>query len=369
MKRFQKIVCILAVIVALCAVMTPVANAAENGNLWLSVAPADNGKDTAALILTDTTVTDGILEVTYDPAKLTYKDVLVSSAYVAVHAVNAEQEGTLRISWVAPNAYEADSSAMTLIRINFEGTDGASLEATGAAHDANGTELILGKLRTDSLAELVKAAEALKEEDYMPETWAELEKALEEAKAVLADAAATQGEVDAAAAALKAAMQALGLKADKTQLAEAISEAEALKKDEYTDASWSAVEKALAEAKKVLADGDATQVEVDAATAALNAAVKALAPKLNEGPVTGDRAPVLPVMLIGLLAAAGIAVLFVLRKKDRRRFLALILAVCMVASLAPMTGVRAVEKTGFEKLENLNVDLGRNPDLDHLIPL
>ncbi len=175
MKHLNKIVCVLVMLIALCMTMTPIANATETGNLWLSVVPADNGEDTTALIVTDTTVTDGLVKLTYDPEKLTYKDVLVSSAYVAVHSVNAEQPGVLLISWIAPEAYTAGEDPITLIRINFAGTDAASLEATGDAHGTNGAKLALGTLVTDALLQAIRNAEAMKAGDYTQDSWTELE--------------------------------------------------------------------------------------------------------------------------------------------------------------------------------------------------
>ena len=64
---------------------------------------------------------------------------------------------------------------------------------------------------------------------------------------------------------------------DKSALSTAIKEAEALNADEYTEESWAAVETALADAKAVYDNPEATQVEVDEATAALNAAIDRLA--------------------------------------------------------------------------------------------
>ncbi|MCD8354383.1 MAG: fibronectin type III domain-containing protein [Clostridiales bacterium] len=62
---------------------------------------------------------------------------------------------------------------------------------------------------TSALTAAIEAAEALTETDYKTSTWSVLEDALEAAETVLADADATQEEVDAAAAALTAAIDAL----------------------------------------------------------------------------------------------------------------------------------------------------------------
>ena len=61
---------------------------------------------------------------------------------------------------------------------------------------------------------------------------------------------------------------------DRNELAAAIAEAEAIKKDDYTDATWNALQTALEEARKV--GDDATQDAVDTATANLKAAIAGL---------------------------------------------------------------------------------------------
>ena len=102
---------------------------------------------------------------------------------------------------------------------------------------------------------------------------------------------------------------------DKSQLKKTVGVAEGLKKGNYTEASWKALEKALKEAKAVLADPDATQDEVDAATAALKAAIAAL--ELNKAADTGDDANlVLPVVMAVCSIAAIGAVLVLMKKKE-----------------------------------------------------
>ena len=87
-------------------------------------------------------------------------------------------------------------------------------------------------------------------------------------------------------------------KADKTELAAAIAEAEALNADEYTAETWNAVAEALAAARTVYADDDAKQDAVDAAAEALNDAIIALEYKpvysitidtMTGGTVTADK--------------------------------------------------------------------------------
>ncbi len=196
---------------ALMVVMLPMsALAAEDGKVWLSVSE-DEG--TTALIVADTLVTDGLIVVTYDSEKLTYVGIETEEAYVAMHAVNAEEPGVVKISWVAPGPYETDGSAFCLIRVLFEGVEEeSSLAIAGAAYDAEGNTVTAGAgVDTSELEAAIKAAEAVKKDKYTDETVAALEAALKDAKAVLADPVATQDEVDDAAEALRAAIKALKL--------------------------------------------------------------------------------------------------------------------------------------------------------------
>ncbi len=323
MKRANKMARFLALVMALCLALTTMVYAAEAGMLWLSVTLSENGKDTTALLLTDTVVTDGLIKVTYDPEKLTYEDILVSSAYVAMHAVNADKAGELLISWVAPNAYTMEGNAAALIEIHFKGTDGASLEITGEAHDADGNALSIGSVDTAALEQELAKAEALKAEDYTEDSWADLEAAVENAENTLSDPTATQAEVDAAAKALKEAIAALEkfVPADKTDLKKAVELADKVNEEDYTEASYSALEEALKAAKAVLADERAKQADVDAATKALNDAYKALVlaptqkPESGGTPDTGDTTMVVPMMIMALVSAAAV-VLLVYKSKN-----------------------------------------------------
>lgn len=315
MKRVNKLLRLLAVVLVMSLMMATVAFAAETGKVWISTSESEEG--TVAMILTDTTVTDGLVKVTYDPEVLTYKEVKVNSQYVAMHSVNAGEAGTVLIAWVAPEAYEADGSVLTLIEVIFEGVqEENTMEATGVAQDAEGNEMPIGTVDTSALEEAIAKAEELKEEDYTEESWAALEEAKEAAEEVLKDPTATQEEVDEAAAALEEAIAALEEQVvDKSELEKAIETAKSKKQKDYTKKSWDAMKAALKIAEQVMADEDATQEEVDAAADALNKAIKALAPATGKNPETGDDAQPVLVAAVAALALIGVAALIVLKKK------------------------------------------------------
>ena len=69
---------------------------------------------------------------------------------------------------------------------------------------------------------------------------------------------------------------------DKTALQNAVAEAEKKQKSDYTEDSWSDFAKALADAKAVLADKDATEKSIADALSALTDAEKALVPAEDE---------------------------------------------------------------------------------------
>ena len=136
----------------------------------------------------------------------------------------------------------------------------------------------------DELKKAVDDAAELAEDDYTAETWAPFEAALASAQGVLADEDATQDQVNDALKALTDARAGLAEKpvkpaVDKAALQKAVDDAAKLAEDDYTADSWAPFKAALAAARGVLADEDATQEQVNDALKALNDARGALAEK------------------------------------------------------------------------------------------
>lgn len=251
MKTVNRTICALIMAALLCAILGTSALAAENGSMWLNVTNAADGT-TVASIEADTTVTDGYVELAYDSACLTYTGVTVNDTYVAMYSVNADTAGVVKIAWVAPGAWESDGTGVILLQVHFSGDAGQStLRLTGSANNAQGSPVLLRLT-------------------------------------------------------------------DTTALEAAIAKAEALNSALYTEDSFAAVNNALAEAKAVLADSDASQEQVDAATAALNDAVSALVAD-GDNSQTGDDSPLLLMAGLMLLCAVGIVVVVVLMKKKGGR--------------------------------------------------
>ena len=213
---------------------------------------------------------------------------------------------------------------------------------------------------TSALEEVIAKAEALKESDYTEASWKHFKTELSAAKAVL-EAKESQEAVDSAAKTLQLEIDALEKAApaetdddkkdeteavDTASLEKLIASAKDLKKNDYTAATWTTLQNALANAEKAV-EVKESQKSVDAAEKNLQAAIDGLkktsvttnknnttnnnkknntttTTKKNntttskKSPKTGD-----PVSVLGLLGAAvsslGIGGLGLkLRRKSRR---------------------------------------------------
>ncbi|WP_176747551.1 FIVAR domain-containing protein, partial [Staphylococcus sp. HMSC056D08] len=159
-------------------------------------------------------------------------------------------------------------------KVNADGnaTPQQVADATKAINDA-----IAAKEHQDALDELQKAidaANAVNKDDFKPNTVKPLEDAVAAGEAAKADATKTPEELKEAAKAITDAQKALEAKANKDELNKVINNAEGLTLDP-TDKEDKAVQDALAKAKEVQADPNASQDAVDAAKAALEDAINA----------------------------------------------------------------------------------------------
>ena len=138
------------------------------------------------------------------------------------------------------------------------------------------------KVDYTELNKAIEAAEKLNEENYTAASWAVLKSALKAAKDALT--VADQYVVDNATEELNDAMAALEENPDNppptidyTKLTEQIARAEALDGSKYTEASWAALETALAAAKSALTSK--VQSVVDGAASELESAINGLEEK------------------------------------------------------------------------------------------
>lgn len=159
MKRMKRALTLLLAVMLACVLMAGYAMAAEEEAVWLvaeETAGVVSGK-----VETNAAVTNGVIRVTFDPAKLTYTGCDFAGeyeAYVAMNAVNDTKaaEGELQIAWVAPeNDSLADVTAV-LFQVNFtkapgneEAVTASDVQVTGEANKADGTVLPVGEAPTE----------------------------------------------------------------------------------------------------------------------------------------------------------------------------------------------------------------------------
>ena len=129
------------------------------------------------------------------------------------------------------------------------------------------------------LKEYVEEAKLYDSSDYTPKTYQALTDAIAEAETVLEKGDVIQEDYNAAAAKLKSAEAGLALLSDKTALEMEINLEFGLTKSEYTEDSWSSYEAALASAKQVNDNVNATAEEIENARKTLEEARLALQKK------------------------------------------------------------------------------------------
>ena len=133
------------------------------------------------------------------------------------------------------------------------------------------------------LQNLYDANSGKEQGNYTDESWKSFTAALEAAKAVLDNEAATEEQVAAATTALEEAVKGLTEKepepVDKSELQKLYDANSGKEQGNYTDESWKVFETALESAKAVLDNEDATEEMVQAAAEALKAAVAGLTEK------------------------------------------------------------------------------------------
>ncbi len=188
----------------------------------------------------------------------------------------AEAEGKDEALYTA-DSWTAMQAALEAAKALLESVDQAAVDAAAEALKAALEALV--EMNYADLKDLIAEAEGKDEALYTADSWTALQTALAAAKAALESK--EQATVDAAAAALKNAIDALELVPviDYTELNNQIAAAEAEKNNQalYTADSWTAMQTALAAAKAALESKD--QAAVDAAAAALKAAIEALETK------------------------------------------------------------------------------------------
>ena len=215
---------------------------------------------------------------------------------IAPEATTTVYKGTSKVFTITPDkGYHIESITVDGENVETIATEYA-FEDIVANHTIEVTfakdELTIAK--ENLLATINTANKKLAEtEQYTPSSLKDLEEAVKAAQAIYDDPNADQDKVDKAKANVEAKLAALKAKAKKDALKLAITAAEgdAALVDKYTEESIEKLQKAIKEAKEVLADENASQEEVDAAEKEVQAAQKALVEKETpkpEAPVKKD---------------------------------------------------------------------------------
>ena len=215
---------------------------------------------------------------------------------IAPEATTKVYKGTSKVFTITPDkGYHIESITVDGENVETIATEYA-FEDIVANHTIEVTfakdELTIAK--ENLLATINTANKKLAEtEQYTPSSLKDLEDAVKAAQAIYDDPDADQDKVDEAKKNVEDKMKALKEKAKKDALKLAITAAEgdAALVDKYTEESIEKLQKAIDEAKEVLADENASQEKVDAAEKAVKAAQKALVEKETpkpEAPVKKD---------------------------------------------------------------------------------
>ncbi|KAB7790371.1 right-handed parallel beta-helix repeat-containing protein [Bifidobacterium leontopitheci] len=279
------------------------ADAAPEGNLWLSVAQPNLAADGTAAVDDITLVkADAAPKVTVGSLNTAAKEGQTIAAYATVNGaqpgvtylwqkqqadgswkdvqtVTGTAVGTglaERSRWLSvPNAAKSDAGTY---RVVVTAADGQTASATVNVTVADGVRTPADKA---ALKVALDAAAKLDEKAYTADSWKTLSDAVTAGQKVYNDANAGQKDVDDAAAAVLSAIDGLVAKVpgNKAALQALVDAVAAIDQSQYTDDSAKALADALAAAKAVLDDQYATQDEIDAAVATLTAARDGLVAK------------------------------------------------------------------------------------------
>ncbi len=214
-----------------------------------------------------------------------------------------------------------------------------TMPASGVTISASFASALVDKA---GLEAVISQAQGLVAGDYTPESFADMTAALTTAQDVLGNTAATQEQVDAAAAALEQAINNLvpaSAQVDRTELQQLVNEIDQIDLTQYTAASAEAMQAALSSARAILSDPAATQQQITDAINALNTARSQLVPATDPGAGgntggnaggdqtagsgnaansavnTGDNTPLWMYLSLAVMALAGLMVSALIKKK------------------------------------------------------
>lgn len=205
--------------------------------------------------------------------------VLPAADKTALNAAITKAEALVEGDYTAAS-FGAVSEALAAARSAADNGKVTQAEADSCARaleDAMNKLVALAKDKT-ALKAKIDEAKAIDGEEYLSAGVTALGEALGAAEVVYADAQASEKEAADALKALTEALEALEEKADTTALEGLVAEVKAAAYDgeNYTAASFAALEDALAEAEELLAKAEISKTDADGAKTALETAVEGL---------------------------------------------------------------------------------------------
>lgn len=155
----------------------------------------------------------------------------------------------------------------------------AGMGYSGSVNDMLNQFVPIPPVDLNDLLAAISEAEAIDPADFTPNSYAPLDAAKEHGLDVVDDPSATQGDVDAAADAIREAIVNLVPRADTSGLIAAIAAGEAVDGSQYTEQSYAVLLAAISDGRVVEQDANATQAQVDAAEQGILDAINSLVPK------------------------------------------------------------------------------------------
>ncbi|MCD8327585.1 MAG: carboxypeptidase regulatory-like domain-containing protein [Ruminococcus sp.] len=231
-----------------------------------------------------------------DESEYVFTDVPHSTGLVPASEYTAPVSGSAENAAALPRQYQYDTdtviagdSSLCIKSLDYSTTTKQAIAVAGTKAILDGkaayvdtieytftvtaSTVVADPVDTTALEEALAAADAIDTSIYTSSSVAALTAAVTAGNDALANADATQTEIDEAAAAITAAIEAL---VNATELEAAVVTAEALDTTGCTADSAAALASAIDSANTVLANAAATQADVDAATAAINTAIAGL---------------------------------------------------------------------------------------------
>lgn len=153
-------------------------------------------------------------------------------------------------------------------------------DATGKLDDAI-SSLVKRASKADLEAQYTRY-NALVKADYTASSWAELEAVIARTDAIRADANATENDVADATAYLENAIDSLVKRANRDAIISEIEKAETFSENDYTSGTWAILQSAIANARELLNNADASKEDEENAISRIEDAIKGLrAPATN----------------------------------------------------------------------------------------